>query len=145
MSDAADRLAGFYQETDEETIETLEWIESLDYVIQKGGAERVRHLLQRLEIHAQKNGVEVPFSANTPYINSIPVSEQPPFPGSREIERRIKSLIRWNAMAMVVRANRESSGIGGHISTYASAATLYEVGFNHCFQGKDSAGGGDLN
>ncbi len=144
MSDAVDRLARFHEETGEETLETLEWLESLDYVIHKGGHDRVRRLLRRLQIHAQKQGVEIPFSANTPYINTIPAHEQPPFPGSREIERRIKSLIRWNAMAMVVRANRESTGIGGHISTYASAATLYEVAFNHFFRGKDAPGGGDL-
>ncbi len=85
----------------------------------------------------------VPFAITTPYVNTIPVEKQPPYPGDREIERRIKSLIRWNAMAMVVRANRESSGIGGHISTYASAATLYEVGFNHFFRGKDFDDPGD--
>src|SRR4029453_15037084 len=82
--------------------------------------------------------------ANTPYINNIPADKQPPFPGSREIERRIKSLVRWNAIAMVVRANREESGIGGHISTYASAATLYEIGFNHFFRGKGKNHEGDV-
>jgi pyruvate dehydrogenase E1 component len=86
----------------------------------------------------------MPFSANTPYINTIPFSEQPPYPGNREIERRIKSIIRWNAMAMVVRANREEAGIGGHISTYASAATLYEVGFNHFFRGRTDRHPGDI-
>src|SRR5216683_1986746 len=90
-----------------------------------------------------REGVEIPFSANTPYINTIPPSRQQPFPGSREIERRIKNLVRWNAMAMVVRANRKDHGIGGHISTYASAATLYEIGFNHFFRGPDAKGGGD--
>ena len=80
----------------------------------------------------------VPYSANTPYINTIPPDRQPPFPGSREIECRIKSLIRWNAMAMVVRANKNQPGIGGHISTYASAATLCEIGFNHFFKGPEA-------
>ncbi|RME42929.1 MAG: pyruvate dehydrogenase (acetyl-transferring), homodimeric type, partial [Caldilineae bacterium] len=125
-------------------IETQEWLYSLDYVLQNGGPERVTHLLQRLQIHAQEKGVKLPFSANTPYINTIPVEKQAPFPGSRAIERRIKSIIRWNAMAMVVRANRLDSAIGGHISTFASAATLYEVGFNHFFRAPTEAHEGDL-
>jgi pyruvate dehydrogenase E1 component len=129
---------------DLEAIETREWLESLDYVLQHGGPERVRRLLQELEAHAYEAGVRLPFSANTPYINTIPAEEQPPFPGSREIERRIKSLIRWNAMAMVVRANREEDGIGGHISTYASAAALYEVGFNHFFRARGDNYDGDM-
>ena len=85
----------------------------------------------------QEQGVSIPFTANTPYINTIPRHQQPVFPGNREVERRVKSIVRWNAMAMVVRANRESAGIGGHISTYASAATLWEVGFNHFWRGPD--------
>ncbi|NIX14898.1 MAG: hypothetical protein GWN11_03205, partial [Candidatus Dadabacteria bacterium] len=85
---------------------------------------------------ARKAGVNIPFTANTPYINTIPVEKQGNFPGSIEIERRIRSYIRWNAMAMVVRANRENDGIGGHISTYASAATLYDIGFNHFFRAR---------
>ena len=124
--------------------ETRDWLESLDYVIRQGGAEKVRHILRQLQIRAQSAGIGLPYSANTPYINTIPVDEQPVFPGSREIERRIKSIVRWNAMAMVVRANRESSGIGGHISTYASAATLYEVGFNHFFRAPTDEHEGDL-
>ncbi len=144
MSDAADDLSREEAAlTDGEAIEIQEWLESLDYVIKAGGPARVQRILRRLQIHAQKKGIHIPFSANTPYINTIPVEQQAPFRGSREIERRIKSLIRWNAMAMVVRANREEDGIGGHISTYASAATLYEVGFNHFFKGKDAEGGGD--
>ena len=127
-----------------ENIETKEWLESLDYVLQTGGPERVRDLLTQLQIHAQKAGMKVPFTANTPYINTIPVDKQPPFPGSREIERRIKSLARWNAMAMVVRANKHDSGIGGHISTYASAATLIEIGFNHFFRAKSADHPGDI-
>jgi pyruvate dehydrogenase E1 component len=125
-------------------VEIREWLESLDYVIQQSGAEQVTRLLQKLQIHAQQAGISLPFTANTPYINSISASQQPVFPGSREIERRIKSLARWNALAMVVRANREESGIGGHISTYASAATLYEVGFNHFFRARDKDGNGDI-
>lgn len=124
-------------------VETREWIESLNYVLYHSGPDRVQDLLKELQLHARSKGVQIPFTANTPYINTIPADKQPPFPGSREIERRIKSLIRWNAMAMVVRANKESSGIGGHISTYASAATLYEIAFNHFFRGKDDNYGGD--
>jgi pyruvate dehydrogenase E1 component len=127
-----------------EALETREWLESLDYVLQHGGPARVGRLLRELGVHAQKNGVKLPFTANTPYINTIHASEEVPYPGSREIERRIKSLIRWNAMAMVVRANRIEDGIGGHISTYASAATLYEVGFNHFFRGRENSGEGDM-
>lgn len=129
---------------DYEVIERQEWIDSLNYVLYNSGPERVAELLKELQLFARKNGVEIPFTANTPYINTIPPDKQPPFPGSREIERRIKSLIRWNAMAMVVRANKESTGIGGHISTYASAATLYEIGFNHFFRGKDEEYDGDF-
>ncbi len=124
-------------------LETREWLYSLDYVLEHSGPERVRELLQELEIRAHAAGVTIPFSANTPYINTIPREKQPPYPGNREIERRIKSLIRWNAMAMVVRANKKENGIGGHISTYASAATLYEVGFNHFFRGKGENYDGD--
>ncbi|MCU7525277.1 MAG: pyruvate dehydrogenase (acetyl-transferring), homodimeric type [Ignavibacteria bacterium] len=131
------------QQKDLAAIETREWLESLDYVLYHSGPERVQELLTDLQLYARKHDVKIPFTANTPYINTIPHDKQPPFPGSREIERRIKSLIRWNAMAMVVRANRESHGIGGHISTYASAATLYEIGFNHFFKGKDGETDGD--
>jgi len=126
-----------------EEIETSEWLYSLDYVLQHGGPDRVVELLQQLQIRAHKAGVHIPFSANTPYINTIPREQQLPFPGNREIERRIKSLIRWNAMAMVVNANMQEEGIGGHISTYASAATLYEIGFNHFFKGKGKGYDGD--
>jgi len=124
-------------------LEIKEWLYSLDYVFEHGGPERVKEILQALQIRAHKAGVSIPFTANTPYINTIPRENQPPFPGNREIERRIKSLIRWNAMAMVVRANKHESGIGGHISTFASAATLYEIAFNHFFRGKGEDYEGD--
>ena len=125
-----------------EIIENLEWLESLEYVLESGGPERVQRLLNMLNLHAFQFGVRSPFTANTPYINTIPPEKEVPFPGSREIERRIKNVVRWNAMAMVVRANKQVDGIGGHISTYASAATLYEVGFNHFFRahGEEEAG-----
>ena len=128
---------------DIEELENEEWFYSLDYVLQQWGPDRVVELLRQLEIRAHKAGVKLPFTANTPYINTIARSEQPPYPGNREIERHIKSIIRWNAMAMVVKANKIENGIGGHISTYASVATLFEVAFNHFFKGKDNPVGGD--
>ncbi len=129
------------EEIDE--LETREWLESLEFVLQASGPERVKRLLHDLDTYAHEAGVELPFTANTPYLNSIPKDNEPKFPGGREIERRIKSLVRWNAMAMVVRANKLDPGIGGHISTYASAATLYEIAFNHFFRGKDNNSQGD--
>ncbi len=129
---------------DIDRIETKEWLDSLEAVLHFAGPERASYLLQELRQKAVRNGVEVALTSTTPYINTIPVVKQPPFPGTRDIERRIKSLVRWNAMAMVVRGNKHSDGIGGHISTYASSATLFEVGFNHFFQGPEAPGGGDL-
>jgi pyruvate dehydrogenase E1 component len=128
---------------DVDVAETREWLDSLEAVVHYHGPERARYLLTELDNTARKSGVDVPFTATTPFINTIPPSQQPPFPGNREIERRIKSLLRWNAMAMVVRANRDEKGIGGHISTYASAATLFEIGFNHFFKGPEAPGGAD--
>jgi pyruvate dehydrogenase E1 component len=131
-------------QADTDPLETAEWLESLRSVLANQGPERVAFLLQELHDSAHREGVELPFTATTPYINSIPEHRQPPYPGNREIERRIKSLIRWNAMAMVTRANKDSSlGIGGHISTFASAATLYEVAFHHFFKGKGEDYSGD--
>ena len=121
-----------------------EWFESLDDVLHRYGPERLRELLVILQERAYLRGVTMPFTANTPYINTIPVEKQPRFPGNREIERRIKSIIRWNAMAMVVRANKYFSGLGGHISTYASSATLYEMGFNHFFHARSDDHTGDF-
>ena len=129
---------------DPDLAETREWLEALDDVIATRGEERARFLMQRLQDHAYRRTVPLP-APTTPYVNTIPVHEQPPYPGDRALERRIKSIVRWNALAMVVRANREEEGIGGHISTYQSAATLYEVGFNHFFRGRGESGfGGDL-
>ena len=115
--------------------ENQEWLDSLEFIIQNEGPERVQEILNILHNRAAEVGIHYTCPATSPYINTIPAGKQKPYPGSRDIERKIKSIIRWNAMAMVVRANRESTGIGGHISTYASAATLYEVGFNHFFRG----------
>jgi pyruvate dehydrogenase E1 component len=125
---------------DVDPTETQEWLDSLEYVLASKGEQRVQFLLDRLEETARRQGVDLPIYANTPYINSIPKSKQPPYPGNRELERRIKSIIRWNAMAMVARANETYEGIGGHISTFASSATLYEVAFNHFFNGRGADG-----
>jgi pyruvate dehydrogenase E1 component len=125
---------------DTDPAETQEWLESLEYILQRKGAERVRYLLSALERRARRGGVELPTALNTPYINTIPHEKEPRYPGNREIERRLKSIIRWNALAMVVRANKETEGIGGHISTFASSATLYEVAFNHFLRGRGKSG-----
>src|SRR6202034_942606 len=124
--------------------ETSEWLEALDGIVEEGGAERAAYLIVRLTDRAALYGVQTPNGLKTPYINTIPVDEEVPYPGDRAIERRIKSLIRWNAMAMVVRANKHDSGIGGHISTYASLATLAEVGHNHFFHGRHGDQPGDF-
>src|ERR1700723_1024440 len=124
--------------------ETSEWLEALDGVGEEGGADRAAYLIARLTDRAALYGVQTPSGLKTPYINTIPVDEEVPYPGDRAIERRIKSLIRWNAMAMVVRANKHDSGIGGHISTYASLATLAEVGHNHFFHAKHGDQPGDF-
>jgi pyruvate dehydrogenase E1 component len=123
--------------------EVQEWVESFDAVVREEGQQSAVTLLDRLRGHAQSLGIELPFTANTPYVNTISQGQQPVFPGDQEIERRIKSLVRWNALAMVVRANRVDHSIGGHISTYASAATLLEVGFNHFFRGRTDEFEGD--
>src|SRR3989344_1110145 len=139
MSDAVDKNM---HELDD--VEIKEWLGSLDYVLQTKSPQEVQYLLQQLKIRAQQAGIQVPFGVSTPYINTIPADKQPTFPGNRDIERRLKSLARWNAMAMVVRANRMETGIGGHISTYASAATLVEIGFNHFFRAGNKNQEGDI-
>jgi pyruvate dehydrogenase E1 component len=126
-----------------EDTQIQEWLESLDSVLESSGPEVAAEILERLRAHATVSGIDLPFSANTPYANTIPARLEPLFPGDQELERRIKSLIRWNALAMVVRANRVEHNIGGHISTYASAATLYEVGFNHFFRARSEEFEGD--
>ncbi|XZE21472.1 pyruvate dehydrogenase (acetyl-transferring), homodimeric type [Pirellulaceae bacterium SH449] len=125
---------------DVDPAETSEWLGSLDYVSKSKGEERVQYLIKALENRARSTGISIPFDTNTPYVNTIPLSKQPVYPGNREMERRIKSIIRWNAMAMVVRANNKNKGQGGHISTFASSATLYEVAFNHFFRGRGESG-----
>ncbi len=119
-----------------------QWITSLEflleYILKNEQSEQASLLLEELGTRLRKSGIKIPHTVNTPYINTIPAGKEPPYPGNREIERRIKSYVRWNAMAMVVKANRLHPDIGGHISTYASTATLYEVGLNHFFRGADA-------
>ena len=131
-----------YKDTDPQ--ETQEWLESIDDALEEHGYDRTRFLLEELIDYAQTKGARLPFNTNTPFINTIQLKDEPDYPGDQEIERRIKSIIRWNAMAMVVRANTNTPGIGGHISTYASSANLYEVAFNHFFKGPNHPSGGDL-
>jgi pyruvate dehydrogenase E1 component len=124
--------------------ETSEWLEALEQIVEEDGPDRASYLLQQVFERAAHLGVSAPARISTPYLNTIPVQEQVPYPGDRALERRIKSLIRWNAAAMVVRANKYDPNIGGHISTYASLATLAEVGFNHFFRGSIGDQTGDL-
>ena len=124
--------------------ETQEWLESIDSVLRTYGPDRAHFLLNSMIDHARRSGAYLPYSATTAYLNTIGLAQQPEYPGDRAIERRIEAYIRWNAMAMVVQANRRSSEYGGHIATYASSATLYEVGFNHFWHAPDENHGGDL-
>lgn len=132
---------GVRQNSRELKNEQHKWVASLEhvleYILKNEQSERAAFLLEEVTTRLRESGLKIPYAVNTPYINTIPPDKEPPYPGNREIERRIKSYIRWNAMAMVVKANRLHPDIGGHISTYASTATLYEVGFNHFFRGGD--------
>ena len=123
--------------------ETAEWVESLDAVVAHGGPQRARFLMLKLLERAREKQVGVPALRSTDYINTIPPEREPDFPGDEHAERRIRAYVRWNAAMIVSRANRPEIGVGGHIATYASAASLYEVGFNHFFRGRDAEGGGD--
>ncbi|MFN2545827.1 MAG: pyruvate dehydrogenase (acetyl-transferring), homodimeric type [Myxococcales bacterium] len=129
---------------DEDPVETREWLDALESVIANEGVDRARFLLERLIGQVRKAGADLPFSANTPYVNTIPPHAQPPRPGDFKIEARVSALTRWNAMALVVRANKESSELGGHVASYASAATLYDIGFNHFWHAPSEKHGGDL-
>ena len=128
--------------------ETAEWRDALDALTIAHGPARARFILDALLAHARRSGVNWRPSMVTPYVNSIPLEAQPPFPGDLAMEQRLAALMRWNALAMVMRANRVESGgsaeLGGHIASYASAADLFEVGFNHFFRARDDAGLGDL-
>ncbi len=123
--------------------ETTEWVESLDGVIDERGAKRARYVMLRLLERARERQVGVPPLTTTDYINTIAPESEPWFPGDEHVERRIRAYIRWNAAMLVHRAQRPGIGVGGHISTYASSASLYEVGFNHFFRGRNHPGGGD--
>jgi pyruvate dehydrogenase E1 component len=128
---------------DSDPEETREWIDSLDAVIERGGSARAQFLLRKVLKRArmQHLGLEL---IQTPYINTISPEQEPEFPGDEEMEKRIRRIVRWNAMAMVTRANHRFPGLGVHISTYASAAALYEVGFNHFFRGKADGSGDQI-
>jgi pyruvate dehydrogenase E1 component len=128
---------------DADPVETTEWIESFQGVVQASGPDRARFLLDRLHTEGKRTGAAPPFVATTPYVNTVSVAQQPEYPGDRELERRIKGINRWNAAALVIRGIRRSKGIGGHLATFASAATLYQVGFMHFFRGKEDGRGGD--
>jgi len=129
---------------DLDPLETREWLDALDSVVTFDGADRATFLLDELLGDARRSGVPVPYSANTPYLNTIPPDQEPPYPGDLEIEYKIRGLIRWNAVATVLRANKESSELGGHIASFQSAATLYDVGFNHFWSAPSESHGGDL-
>jgi pyruvate dehydrogenase E1 component len=132
------------KENDADPVETREWLDAIESVIAHEGVGRARFLLERLIGQVRKSGVDLPFSATTPYINTIPPQKQPARPGDLNLEARVSALIRWNAMALVVRANKESSELGGHVASYASAATLYDIGFNHFWHAPSAEHGGDL-
>jgi pyruvate dehydrogenase E1 component len=129
---------------DADSVETREWLDAIESVIANEGVERAQFLLERLIGQVRKAGVDLPFSANTPYVNTIPPQKQPAPPDDFDIEGRLSAITRWNAMALVVRANKESSELGGHVASYASAATLYDIGFNHFWHAAGKDHGGDL-
>ena len=132
------------ENNDIDPLETHEWLEALASVIENEGPERAHYLIEQLIDSARRSGAYLPYTANTAYLNTIPASREIKFPGDGSMERRIRSLIRWNAMAMVVLANRISTELGGHIASFASSATLFEIGFNHFFHGRTENHGGDL-
>ncbi len=137
-------IDGFvHQLPDNDPVETREWLDSLDAVVKEEGDKRARFLLAKLTERAHQMSLGIPGSVSTPYVNTIPVSDQPDYPGDPILEKRIRRFIRWNAAVMVIKANHATKGIGGHLSTFASSALLYEVGFNHFFRGKDHDGTGD--
>ena len=124
--------------------EIQEWLAAFNDVCRHSGKEKAREIIHAIANQASLSGVERPYSINTPYVNTIPRAEEPNYPGDLHLEKKIRSYIRWNAMAMVMRANIKDSSIGGHISTFSSIATLYEVGFNHFFRGSATGAGGDM-
>ena len=133
-----------HEKPDPDPQETQEWLDALESVLENEGAERACFLLEQLIGGARSAGADVPFSATTPYCNTIPLDKEQRSAANHEMEHHIRALTRWNAMALVLNANRESSELGGHIASFASAATLYDVGMNHFFRGKTDTHGGDL-
>ena len=129
---------------DIDPFETEEWLAALNDVLEREGTERANFILQRLSARLTKTGAQLPYAITTPYRNTIPSHREAPMPGDLFMDRRIRSLIRWNALAMVVRANRKDPSLGGHISSFASSATLYDVGFNYFFRGPQDDSPGDL-
>ena len=133
---------------DTDALETKEWLDALSAVIGEEGGERAHFLLETLIDHARQAGIDVPFSATTAYVNTIPADQEERFPGNIDMEERLRAFMRWNAMAMVVRANRlhpeDGGDLGGHISSFASLATMLGCGFNHFWHGDDGVHGGDL-
>src|SRR5881398_2874718 len=129
---------------DLDPVETREWLESIDSVLKTHGAERAHYLLERLIDYTRRSGAYLPFKPNTAYVNTIPTGREPDYPGNRALERRIEAYVRWNALAMVLQANKKSSEYGGHLSSYASSATLYEVGFNHVWRAPSEQHPGDM-
>ena len=124
--------------------ETQEWLEALDSVIEFEGSDRAHFLIEKMIDKARRSGAHIPHSGNTAYVNTIPNGQQKPYPGDQAIENRIRSFIRWNAMAMVVQANRKATELGGHIASFASAATLFDVGITHFFKASNDKQEGDL-
>ena len=137
-------MAANMQDLDIDQLETQEWLEALEAVLETEGVERAHYLLEQMIDQMRRSGVNLPHSSNTAYVNTIPLHLQKPNPGNAAVEARIRSVIRWNAAAMVVRANRKASELGGHIASFASAATLYDVGFNHFWRAPSPEHGGDL-
>jgi pyruvate dehydrogenase E1 component len=129
---------------DVDPLETREWVEAIDSVIENEGVDRARYLLENLIGRMRQAGADLPFSATTPYVNTIPVGAQPQRPSDFKVEGRLSAITRWNAMALVVSANKESTELGGHVASYASAATLYDIGFNHFWHAPADGHGGDL-
>ena len=129
---------------DIDPLETREWLDSLNAVMETQGNERAHYLIEMLIDRARRSGIHIPYQASTAYLNTIPTHMEQPSPGDHELEWRIRALVRWNALAMVVRANRISTELGGHIASFASAATLYDVGFNHFWRAATPDRPGDL-
>ncbi len=138
------KMPGNRTQDDIDPQETREWKEALEEVIERDGPERAHYLIEALVEKARRSGAYLPYNATTAYINTIPPHHEEQRPGDPSLERRIKSIIRWNALAMVVKANREGKNLGGHIASYQSAANLYEIGFNHFFRAPSAEHGGDL-